>query len=652
MLDSPAQTSAAASPQDAVPTTRVSSGVRSWLISNERVWLLLLSTVFLIGLALRLNCLDCYSLWYDEIASLETAQRGWDAIFGYRFGWVGNQTPLHYLLVWLTAQIADPTETAVWVRLPSVVAGALLVPVIYRLGAVLFTRAHGLVAALLVALAPTLLDYSQELRPYSMMTFLTLLSVLALVEASRRGSARWWGLFALSSVLNVLNSVVALLMVLPPLGLYALWLGWGFWRHRDPEFGRRNLKALILSWLAIGAAALPVLIEALGVPRTMSEEGSFSLIDFSSLFVVITSWYVRLDTGGWPETVAHLLFIVLGVGGATLAIWARGESRRGAALLILFLFTPLVAFTYLMSRYFVTQRYLLFILPFYMLLASYMLIEPFRFVSQYKDIWWTRVAAALPLALAVSLIGWGATSYAQVDEVGRLPESRVGVRDAARYLRGAAGPDDTIVFVGRNNLTNTIAGYYWHGNPPVAAIDACDPRLPTYRVQGDIFWVYSVASPAVRDALIETNEKGWKSTFPFRLGVILRESAVGQEMGPNLNRFLDRLDKFTPFYRAYPVLDGCTAQANGSFATALSRYVEAEGASNHQLAADYLRTARGFEARGLMREAWREATVSKHIWPGNPDLHVWMADHLQKEGMTSEAEFEHRLAAELAKRTP
>jgi 4-amino-4-deoxy-L-arabinose transferase-like glycosyltransferase len=648
MLESPAQSSAAAPPQDAASITRVSDGARAWPVVGEHVWTWLISAVFVLSLGLRLNCLDCYSLWYDEIASVETVQRGWDAIFGYRFGWVGNQTPLHYLLVWLTAQAADPAETAMWVRLPSVLAGALLVPVTYRLGTVLFTRAHGLVAALLVALTPTLLDYSQELRPYSMMTFLTLLSVLALVEAARGGSAWWWGIFALSSVLNALNSVVALLMVLPPLGLYALWLAWGLWRRRSMAAARGNLSFLLLSMLSIGAAALPTLIEALGVPRQISAAGGFSFSDFSSLFVVITSWYVRLDTGGWIETAAHLLFMALTIGGAALAIRARGEGRRGAVLLLLFVLVPLIVFTYLMSRYFVTQRYVLFTLPFYMLLVSYALLEPFRLVSEWRGHVWVRVAAALPLGFAAAVIGWGAVSYAQVDEVGRLPEHRVGMRDAAHYLSAAAGPDDTIIFLGRNSLANTVAGYYWQGNPPAPAFDACDPRLASHRAKGDLFWVYTVIGPAARDELAAANKQGWKSTFAFRQGVILREGAHREEMGPNLDRFLDQLHTLEPFYHAYPTLDGCTAQANDRYDTALARYVEAEGVANRALGIDYLRTARGFEERNLMREAWREAIVSKHIWPGNSELHLWMAEHLEKEGMTSEAEFERRLAAELA----
>src|SRR5213595_661783 len=101
---------------------------------------LLMAAIFLLGLALRLYCLDCHSIWYDEVISIESARDGLSAIFANRFGWVGNQTPFHYLLVWLTLQPADPATTATFVRLPSALSGALTVLVTYGLGRELFGR--------------------------------------------------------------------------------------------------------------------------------------------------------------------------------------------------------------------------------------------------------------------------------------------------------------------------------------------------------------------------------------------------------------------------------------------------------------------------------------------------------------------------------
>src|SRR4028119_781263 len=117
---------------------------RSVLASSlERPWLLALSMIFVLALALRLYNLDAYNLWYDEIQSIEAARRGADAIFTRCAGWICNQTAGHYLLTSLTLQFADPLLTTFWVRLPSVLAGALTPLVVYGLGRELFGRPQG-----------------------------------------------------------------------------------------------------------------------------------------------------------------------------------------------------------------------------------------------------------------------------------------------------------------------------------------------------------------------------------------------------------------------------------------------------------------------------------------------------------------------------
>jgi hypothetical protein len=74
--------------------------------------------ITLLALILRLIGLDRAGLWYDEVYSVDFAQSGLRAVLTDRFGVVHNQQVLHYLMVWLMAQIADPTTTTVWVRWP------------------------------------------------------------------------------------------------------------------------------------------------------------------------------------------------------------------------------------------------------------------------------------------------------------------------------------------------------------------------------------------------------------------------------------------------------------------------------------------------------------------------------------------------------
>src|SRR5688500_15352668 len=125
---------------------------------------LLLAGIFVLGLVLRFYCLDCRSLWYDEVASIEVAQRGLAAIFTDRFGWMSVQTPLHYFIVWLTIQPVDPATTSILVRLPSALAGSAAPLVIYAIGRDVYGRVQGLFAAALLALSTIHLAYSGDVR--------------------------------------------------------------------------------------------------------------------------------------------------------------------------------------------------------------------------------------------------------------------------------------------------------------------------------------------------------------------------------------------------------------------------------------------------------------------------------------------------------
>ena len=102
---------------------------------SRTLWLIAVGAIFTLALGARLYCLDCYSLWMDEVDSIALAQRGLGAIFGDRFGMFAEHTPWHYLMVWLTIQPLDPTMTSVLVRLPAALAGALLVPLVFAWGA-------------------------------------------------------------------------------------------------------------------------------------------------------------------------------------------------------------------------------------------------------------------------------------------------------------------------------------------------------------------------------------------------------------------------------------------------------------------------------------------------------------------------------------
>ncbi len=147
-----------------------------------------LLAIFMVGLAIRLYGLGSESLWWDEVYAIATmAHPGPLEII--RLSSTDNNPPLFYLILHYWMLLAG--ESAFSVRLPSAIAGALAVPVMYRVGTLLFDRSAGLLAALILALSAYHVRYAQEARAYGLMVFLTLLSFYFFVKLARGGSSRY-----------------------------------------------------------------------------------------------------------------------------------------------------------------------------------------------------------------------------------------------------------------------------------------------------------------------------------------------------------------------------------------------------------------------------------------------------------------------------
>lgn len=122
--------------------------------------------VLLFGLFLYLFQLDAEPLWWDELLSLRDSQ-DLSTLFGHQ-----ANRPLYYLVLWLWRTFTD--DTTLLLRLPSVLFGVGSLYAMQRLGAQVLGRWQGVIAGLLLALSPLLLNHSQEVRMYSMAVFFSL----------------------------------------------------------------------------------------------------------------------------------------------------------------------------------------------------------------------------------------------------------------------------------------------------------------------------------------------------------------------------------------------------------------------------------------------------------------------------------------------
>ena len=145
-----------------------------------------LGVVILIALAVRLHDLDGESIWADEAFSIAMARHS-VAEIAARTAAEDTTPPLYYLVLHAWGSMFGDSPAAA--RMPSVVTGVLAVVFVYLAGVPLIGRPAALVAAVIHALSPFLVAYSQEARQYSLLSCASAASFAALIRLLR--GHRW-----------------------------------------------------------------------------------------------------------------------------------------------------------------------------------------------------------------------------------------------------------------------------------------------------------------------------------------------------------------------------------------------------------------------------------------------------------------------------
>ena len=128
-----------------------------------------------VGALLRFYNLDLKSLWYDEALTYDLVQGSLAETFLRNT--TENSAPPFFPLLLALVTGANATETAL--RLPAVIAGILAIPALWVLARQYLPGPLALVPPLLVAIAPTQIEFSQQVREYSLSFTVSVLLILA-----------------------------------------------------------------------------------------------------------------------------------------------------------------------------------------------------------------------------------------------------------------------------------------------------------------------------------------------------------------------------------------------------------------------------------------------------------------------------------------
>jgi 4-amino-4-deoxy-L-arabinose transferase-like glycosyltransferase len=154
---------------------------------NRRLRNIILILLLLAAFALRPYRLDHQEFWGDEAFSAYMSKLPLPSTVSPR---TDVHPPLYYLLLNFWVRLTGSSVFAL--RFLSLVLGLLTVPLVYRLARLAFGVSVGLLAALLCAISPFQVYYSQEARMHALATFSTTLSMflLARLVSSEREQSR------------------------------------------------------------------------------------------------------------------------------------------------------------------------------------------------------------------------------------------------------------------------------------------------------------------------------------------------------------------------------------------------------------------------------------------------------------------------------
>lgn len=200
-------------------------------------------TAFLIRL---LNIDKDSGLWFDEMSTYIFSSEKFP--FGVLKALLNHDAhmPLYYLCLNLWMKLFGNSD--VLLRLFSVIFGALAIPALYYLGKTYKSKKLGYFVAALGCLSPVLIYYSQEVRFYSVVVFLSIVSLILFLKLVDKSEKRYLILFHLTNLILLYTYSMGWIFVLTEIFLL-------LYHYKTSK--KDSLKLLLLSIIPFSVFAIP-----------------------------------------------------------------------------------------------------------------------------------------------------------------------------------------------------------------------------------------------------------------------------------------------------------------------------------------------------------------------------------------------------------
>ena len=424
---------------------------------SERVWLIGLALVVLIGAAVRLLYVN-QPMRADEAGTyIDFLRRPLPAAISW-YPYPNNHL-LYTLLEWIAVRVFG---NAPWViRLVAFSAGVALIPATYAVGRALYDAPTGLLASAFVAASEHLIEYSTNGRGYTLLALETLALVWLAARLKRRRSTRDGLLYAVISALGFYTIPT----MVYPFGAVTLWLGLSILAEQRGGQRRRMLGDWVIAVALAGGLTLllylPVFLGS-GVAAVTSnstlERYPFEQFARSGFELLRITWSL------WTRDIPPALMWAL-IGGAAVSILAYPKLSRDLIPLpiVLIVWTEAI---YMIQRAIPFARVFLFALPLALIFASAGALFVLKLLrwQRWPGWRWATVAAAVVAAVGLSITVVQEGIVPASTQTGAAPDS-AGV---AEFVGPRLQPGD--VLIASDRPINILRYYFIRGGYPVEAI--------------------------------------------------------------------------------------------------------------------------------------------------------------------------------------
>lgn len=450
---------------------------------SAREVLLVILAITLLGAIPRFVYLGQSSLWLDEAMTYWITNGGVADMLRENIAHGSGGV----LFPFLVRPFLFLSDSEVALRAPACIAGVAGIPVVYLLCRLFINTRWAYGAALMVAMSPTQIRYSQELREYSFAFLIAALLLIAFVSIVRHRSRAGCIAFAALAVVSLLMQygLVVFLVGLNALFLCLLLI-------------RRVPTDRIVPWVMTQLAVLPFA----GVVYALWIQYQLGRADQS--YLSHGYWHhtgqdlVRILFGNTWEIVGYAFpfpLVFAGLCAAGIYFLARRDGpvapmMLGVPLLVACFFGILGLYPYHAARQSI------YLLPMFYVLAA----AGLHYIDRARGI-------VIPVAAATAL-AWGGISAAADELTYRGPEH---IRPLVAFLSRKVDKND-VVFV--HAAATPAFRYYlkrraisWGGGTQVwPASGKYETRLPDKRLT----WIFShEGQQAVMSELAETRGRIW-----------------------------------------------------------------------------------------------------------------------------------------------